>query len=147
MRQYYSNAIEVTWQDLDFKEGLAQGSFITPARNAPSFSQKPQLNGKYIRSFNADKGGTVTVLVNQSSDLHQKLLEIALEDRVPSGKKVGPMVIKDIASGRQTTFQNAYIQSETDEAFALEDSDLSWVFGFEKVEYTNPQDNANLVGN
>lgn len=146
MRGYYSNAIEVTWQGLDFKEGLASGSFLTPARTSPSYTQKVQVSGKVIRSFSADKSGTVTATVDQASKLHQDLLEKAQSDRV-NRDVVSPMVIKEISSGRQTTYQNAYIQAEPDEPFGMEDGVISWVFGFESVEYTTPKDDANLVGN
>ena len=146
MRGYYSDKVEVSWQGLDFGEGLAMGSFITPAQTTPSFSQKAQLKGKVIRSFNADRSGTLTILVNQSSKLQQQLIQKANDDRL-NRNVVGPLVIKDIASGRQTTYQNAYIQTNPDEPFAAEDSDISWVFGYESVDKTVPLDNANVVGN
>jgi hypothetical protein len=136
MKAYNSNSVEITWQGLDFKEGLASGTLISFTRTGPSFTMKDQANGKVIRSFNPTLSGTATITVNQSSQLYQDLLAQAQLDRV-NQNVVGPMVIKEVSSGRQVTLKSAFIQTVPDETFAMEDSDISWVFGFEAIENTN----------
>lgn len=145
MRQYISNNVEVTWQGLDFKDGLAVGTYITPARTTPSYTQKAQVNGKVIRSYNADESGTLTLLINQSSALHRELITLAKADML-THQIVGPMVIKEAATGDQTTYKNAYIQTIPDISFSMEDADISWLFGFESVEYIEGGLNENIVG-
>ena len=43
MKQYSIDRVELSWQGLDFKEGLASGSTITEARVAPSWNL-PELH-------------------------------------------------------------------------------------------------------
>jgi hypothetical protein len=73
MRQYSIDQVELTWQGLNFKPGLAQGTTVTEARNAPSFTVKPTGQGKAVRVYNPDRTGTVAVIVDQESQLHQSL--------------------------------------------------------------------------
>lgn len=136
MKGYNSNSVEITWQGLDFKEGLASGTLISITRTGPSFTMKDQANGKVIRSFNPTLSGTATITVNQSSQLYQDLLEQVELDRI-NQNVVGPMVIKEVSSGRQITLKSAFIQTAPDETFAMEDSDIAFVFGFEAVQNTN----------
>ena len=145
MRQYSIDHVELTWQGLDFKPGLAAGSTIVEARTTPSFSQKTSANGEAIRVGNPDRTGTLSVLVNQESQLQQQLVVLAKDDQL-NRNIVGAMVLKDTTSGEQFTYQNAYITVQPDETRATESSDFTWVFNFEKIERTVSED-QNLVGN
>jgi len=147
MRQYSIDQVELTWRGLDFKEGLAQGTTITEARNAPSFTVKPTGQGKAVRVYNPDRTGTVAVIVDQESQLHQSLLDLASADQNPATRSVvGAMVLTDTSSGYKITFQNAFITTEPDETRGTESATFSWVFAFENVQ----KDTAlltNIVGN
>lgn len=145
MKQYSIDRVELAWQGLDFKTGLAAGSSITEARTAPSWTMKTSAAGEGIRVFNPDRSATISVLVNQESKLHQQLRQLAESDRL-NRDVVGPMVLKDTTSGEQFTYVNAFITVDPDEIRATESSDFTWVFMCERITKTVSED-QNVVGN
>ena len=145
MRQYSIDHVELGWEGLDLKEGLAAGSTITEARTAPSWSMKTSANGEGIRTFNPDRSATISILVNQESKTHQQLRQLAEDDR-DNRNVVGLMVLKDTTSGEQFTYVNAFIVTDPDEVRATESSDFTWVFMCERITKTVAINN-NLVGN
>lgn len=144
MRQYSIDHVELGWEGLDLKEGLAAGSTITEARTAPSWSMKTSANGEGIRTFNPDRSATISILVNQESKTHQQLRQLAKDDR-DNRNVVGAMVLKDTTSGEQFTYVNAFIVTDPDEVRATESSDFTWVFMCERITKTVAINN-NLVG-
>lgn len=144
MKQYSIDRVELAWQGLDFKTGLAAGSSITEARTAPSWTMKTSAAGEGIRVFNPDRSATLSVLVNQESKLHQQLRQLAESDRL-NRDVVGPMVLKDTTSGEQFTYVNAFITVDPDEIRATESSDFTWVFMCERISKT-VSENQNIVG-
>lgn len=146
MRQYSIDHVELTWQGLDFKAGMAAGSVITEARTAPTWTIKPTANGDAIRVLNPDRTGTTSILINQESKLHQQLRALAQDD-VQDRDIVGAMVLKDTSSGEQYTYKNAFIQTEPDEIRATESSDFTWVFMWQDIEKSTGTGDDNLVGN
>lgn len=144
MKNYSSDFVEIAWEGLDFKEGLAAGSFVTEARTAPSWSGKTSVAGELIRTFNPDRSATVSILVNQTSKLHQQLRQLAENDRL-NRNVVGAMVLKDTSSGEQFTYVNAFITVDPDEIRATESQDFTWVFMCERITKTVSED-QNLVG-
>ena len=144
MRQYSIDHVELGWEGLDLKEGLAAGSTITEARTAPSWSMKTSANGEGIRTFNPDRSATISILVNQESKTHQQLRQLAEDDR-DNRNVVGPMVLKDTTSGEQFTYVNAFIVTDPDEVRATESSDFTWVFMCERITKTVAINN-NIVG-
>ena len=145
MRQYSIDKVELTWALLDFKEGMAQGTTITEARTATSWTVKPTGQGPVVRVYNPDRSGTTTVLVDQESKLHQQLLLIAGLDR-QLRNQVFPMVMNDTSSGQVTTYVNAFIMSDPDETRGTESATFSWVFGWENVVRAPNVNDQNLVG-
>jgi hypothetical protein len=146
MRQYSIDLVELAWLGLDFKEGLAQGTSITEARNAPSWTVKPTGQGRAVRVYNPDRTGTVSIVVDQESQLHQQLLAIAEADRNPATRtQVATMVLKDGSSSEQINFVNAFITTEPDASRATESTTFTWVFAYENREQ-EPVQLTNLVG-
>ena len=147
MRQYSIDQVEVSWFGLSFKEGLAAGTSITAARNAPSFTQK--VNGavpRVVRVYNPDRSGTITIVVDQESLLHQQLRELANID-VIARNVVGPMTVRDNSNDETLVYQNAYITTEPNETRGTDSATVEWVFGFENFVKTPALGNANVVGN
>jgi len=145
MKQYSLDQCELAWQDLDFKEGIVAGTPIQEARTAPRWAKKTSGRGELIRSKNPDDSGTVSIVVNQTSKLHQQLYTLAEQDDV-NLDIVGAMVLTDNTSGEQITWKNAFIETLADEARATEESEFTWVFGFEE-RTTKTSVDQNLVGN
>jgi hypothetical protein len=147
MRQYSIDQVELSWLGLDFKEGLAQGTSITEARTSPSWTVKPTGQGKSVRVYNPDRTGTVSVLVDQESQLHQSLLSIHQADQNPATRtQVATMSLKDTSSGEVASFLNCFISTEPDLTRGTESSAFSWVFAFEDVTKEPVTTLTNLVG-
>jgi hypothetical protein len=147
MRQYSIDQVEVSWQGLSFKEGLATGTSITEARNAPSYTQK--VNGavpRVVRIYNPDRSGTMTIVVDQESRLHQELRALAALD-VVARNVVGPMTVRDNSNDETLVYQNCYITSDPNETRGTDSATFEWVFAFENFVKTPSLNNANVVGN
>lgn len=146
MRQYSIDKVELTWAALDLKEGIAQGTSISETRTSPSWTQKPTGTGKVVRVFNPDVSGTVTVVVDQESKVHQQLLAIAIAD-AETRSQVFPMIMIDNSTAEMFIYQNAYIMTDPDESRGTESATFSWAFYFEKKVHTpSPNHTKNLVG-
>lgn len=145
MRQYSIDRVEVNWFGLDFKEGLAQGTSITEARTSPSWSNKATGMGRVVRVYNPDRSGTVSIVVDQESALHQNLGILAAADRL-SRNVVGPLVVTDTSSGQVFYYNNAYISTEPDETRGTESATFTWVFNFETVQHVSTNTSQNVIG-
>jgi hypothetical protein len=146
MRQYSIDRVEATWNGLDLREGIAQGSSISEGRTSPSWSAKATGYGKIVRVYNPDRSGQLTIQVDQESKLHQQLRFLAIADQQSRGI-VSPFVITDTSSGEVFTYKNAFIMTEPDEVRGTDSSVFPWVFIFEDFAKTpNPTD-QNIVGN
>lgn len=147
MRQYSIDQVELAWMSLDFKEGLAQGSSITEARTTPSWSMKPTGQGKIVRVYNPDKSGTISVVVDQESKLHQSLKAISQADSVAATRdQVDGMTMTDTSSGEVVNFTNAFISTEPDMSRGTESTTFTWVFIYEKRNSPEVTTLSNLVG-
>lgn len=144
MRQFAISAVEINFFGVDLKPGLAQGASITEARAAATWSQKPTGQGKVVRVENPDRSGTLSVVVDQESAVHQTLRGLALADRI-SKNVVGVLMVKDTTSGETFFYKNAYITTEPDESRGTDSTTFTWVFAFEDIEHTISA-NQNIVG-
>lgn len=133
MRQYSADRIELNFFGVDLKPGLASGTFVTEARNAPTWSQKVSGMGPVTRVYNPDRSATITMLIDQESAVHQQLRSLAELDRI-ARNVVGVLTLYDASSGETTYYKNAYITTEPDETRGNEAATFSWVFACEAVE-------------
>lgn len=145
MRQYSSDLVELSWSGLDLAEGLATGTFVQEAINTPKFNQKPTGRGKIVRIYNPDKSGTVTITVDQESQVHQQLKALSAEDDL-SRNIVAPMVMFDGSTKEAITYTNAYISVDPDESRGTESATFAWVFNFERRQAIPNPTNQNAVG-
>lgn len=146
MRQYSIDRVELAWAALDFKEGLAQGSSITEARASQSWLMKPTGMGRIVRVFNPDKSGTLSVVVDQESKLHQQLRTIAIADALTRDKVFTGTLI-DNSTTEAWTYLNMFILTEPDETRGTESATFTWMFGFERVDKVPALGDVNVVGN
>lgn len=144
MRQYAIDKVELSWQGLDLKPGLAAGTSVTEARNAPTWTNKPTGQGRVVRVYNPDRSGTISIVVDQESSVHQDLRSLAQTDRI-SRNIVGTLMLHDTTSGEIMFFKNSYISTEPDETRGTDSATFTWVFNFEDYEKTISID-QNIVG-
>jgi hypothetical protein len=146
MYQYSVDKVELTWQGLDLKDGLAKGSSITESRTNPArWTMTADSRGKVTRSKQTDGSGTVTLLATQAGALHQSL-RLLVEQDAGDKPAVGPMVLKDLTTGEQFTYKAAFVMTDPDEIRGDEAQDFSWVMGFESVTRVPGLAGVNNVG-
>jgi len=144
-RQYSPASLEAAWQGIDLKAGWAQATFMQETRTTPSWAQKATLNGSAIRTYNADRTSTLSMVIVRESIQFSQLMEAAARDRADLNV-VGPLVVLDPISGRTLTYKNAYLITDPDEPFDVAASDITFVWAFESVNKADPTPNANVVG-
>ncbi len=145
MRGYSPDQISLAWYGLDLSPGLAQGSFISVTRNAPTWTQKPDGVGGVVRMFNPDLSGEVSVLIDQESGVNQALVALATADRFVRAA-VGPLILIDNSAREIITFSGSYISTIPDPQRGTASTVLTWIFNFETVIQLPLDQNANRVG-
>ena len=145
MRNYSSDEVVVSWFGLDLTPGLAEGSFIVPRRNAPTWTQRDNGVGGTIRLFNPSRSGEVDILLSSESKQHQKLVLLAASDRLFKATQA-PLVVSDRNTKERFLFTNAYITTEPDEQRATTSGDVTWTFAFTTIEHQPNLGDNNLVG-
>jgi len=144
-RQYSIDRVELAWQGISFKEGLAAGTSVTEARNSVGWTQKPRGNGGTVQTYNPDESGVVSIVVDMESQLHQTLLTLASADRA-NRNIVGPMTLNDTSSGAVTVYESARIQNEPDETRGTESGTVTWVFITSKIRHIPAIPLTNVAG-
>lgn len=145
MRQYSIDKVELTWAGLDFKKGLAAGTAITEAQTSQRWAVKPTGTGSIVRAFNPDKSGTLSVIVDQESLLHQQLKLLLKADEL-NRNVVFPGRLFDGSSQETMNYKNMFMLTRPDETRGTESATFTWVFGFESIEDQPNVSNANAVG-
>lgn len=108
-------------------EGIADGTFVTVARNNQSYNMNIGSDGEGVRAKSNDKGGTVTLTLMQSSVSNDALSALSILDEA-SGDGVGPLLIKDNSGRTLCSAETAWIQKPADVEFAREATTREWVF-------------------
>jgi hypothetical protein len=132
VRQYSADNVKVSWFGADLSEGLAAGTFLQVARNAPTWTQKPNGLGGVVRLYNPDLSGTVSLQIDAESKTHQVLVTLANTDRIARAI-VGPLLVTDKTTAEVTLFNKAHISTIPNIQKGTQAAVLSWVFNFEAV--------------
>lgn len=151
MRQHSADLIEAAWAPLgrpsiDFKEGLARGTFIMPVRNVKTWTQRPNGVGGVLHLYTADRSGTLTLLIDIESAVHQQLVTLANLD-VALRSIVGPLVIRDANTKEVSFYNKARIETEPDTPKGTAAGVVPWRFLFETYLRQSLTTTANVVGN
>jgi len=147
MQQYSADTVEIAWQGLDFGEGVAVGTFIQQTRAVPRFTKKAKGRGGIVRVYNTDESGSLTIIVDQESQLHQDLINISESERNAATRdKVADLSMTDTSSGYVDIYQNAYISEPADESRGTESGTFTWTFEYERKNPEVVTQPINLVG-
>jgi hypothetical protein len=114
-------------------EGFADGTFITAARDNPSFTKVVGSDGEGARSKSNDTGGSVTVTLMQTSLSNDALSAIMALDEA-TGDGVGPLLIKDGLGRTLISAESAWLEKPADAEFAREISNREWVIQTDNLQ-------------
>ena len=109
------------------------------------YGQRETGMGGVTRYYMPGRSGTLTVTVNQESELHQQLQDKFAQDNL-TRDQVFPFEMYDGSSQEEFTYTNTYIMQEPNEARGSEPGDWQWVFAFERKVKTTNTSNTNVVG-
>jgi hypothetical protein len=145
MQQYFADGVEFSWNGLDLKEGLVEGTFLQESQAAPRTSKKSGAVGNVTRTFQGDKSGSLTCTIDRESRTHQKLISLAQQD-AKTRDQVAEGRLNDTGLGMVVSYKNMYIQTIPDEAWATTGGTVAWVLEYESKDPTPTDGNANVVG-
>jgi hypothetical protein len=145
-RNHSIDQIDLTWQGLDFKPGVVQGTFVSVSWANDAFTVKANGMGGITRTFHPANNGTVTVTVDGSTKLHQQLWKLHESDRI-TRQVVGPMRLFDNSIGDTVLLVNTFITQPPEPiGNESENPDYTWTFQFERRVVTPNDGNNNVAG-
>jgi hypothetical protein len=113
--------------------GLAAGTFVTVSRSTDTFTTVVGADGEVTRVKSADRSGTLSVVLTQSSNSNAVLAALAARDELTSNA-VFPIQVKD-NSGTSIFFSSeAWIKKPPDGSFGDTLGTREWTFGLARVE-------------
>lgn len=120
-------------------DGFADGTFITAARDNPTFNSVVGSDGEGARAKSNDRSGTITITLLQTSFSNDELSAIALLDEL-SDAGVAPFTLRD-GSGRTVLHaETAWIEKPADVELGREISNREWILKTDNLQ-------MNVAGN
>lgn len=107
-------------------DGFADGTFITVARDNPSYNLSIGSDGEGARAKSNDKSGTVTITLMQNSRTNDLLSALSIADEL-SGDGIGPFLMKDLSGRTLCAAETAWLEKPSDVEFAREITNREWV--------------------
>lgn len=112
--------------------GFADGSFISVERSSETFSKVVGAYGEVVRVKSADRSGSLTLTLMQTSNANQVLNALANQDEL-SGSGVVSVHIKDLNTNGQIFAGEAWIKTKPKAEFGKDLSNREWVFELARV--------------
>lgn len=113
--------------------GLADGTFVTVSRDEQAYTKVTGADGTTSRSKSANKAGTITITLKQTSPANDVLSGFMVADE-QGNNGVVPVMIKD-GLGRTINYASAaWVQQSPDQEFAKEVSNREWVLDCARID-------------
>ena len=113
--------------------GFADGTFLTVSRDNDAFNKVSGADGETSRAKSNDKGGSATLVLQQTSPSNDILSGIAIADEL-SNSGVVPLIVTD-SLGTTTLFSGeGWIKKIPDAVFAKEISNRDWVLDMASID-------------
>lgn len=122
----------VVWNGIPIT-GFAPGTFIEWARNTESYRLVVGSDGTGARAASADRSGTVTVTLKQTSPVNGALSAAAVLDE-RTGDGVGTLSVKDLSGLDVIAAASAWIRKPPDGEISNEITSRQWVFETDNLE-------------
>jgi hypothetical protein len=106
--------------------GYSDGTFIQVERTSDAFTTNVGADGEVSRTHSADKTGTITVTLQQTSDSNDFLSGLVNADEISLQGQV-PVLLKDTNGRTLAESPCAWVMKVANSEFANEISDREWV--------------------
>lgn len=127
---YESSAIEISWNGIDLSEGIAADSFLSIVPLGNRIEETFGADGDMAVSKQANKGATITLTLQQTSETNKKIAKIAFAQDITGGKiPVKPFRVVD-HTGNSANFlaHNAFLKTNASHEFGANVGEKTWVF-------------------
>lgn len=110
---YNPNAVAASYGQIDVTDGVAQGTFITVARDNDSFAYEPGGDGGGTQIANPDHSGTIQVTLRYDSATNAALAAKLRAAERPDSPDVNgePFSLIDFAGDTKYSCDNAFLQA------------------------------------
>lgn len=112
--------------------GYADGTFISIARDNPSWTSGTGSDGEGWRAKSNDRSGTCTITLLQTSAANDALSALSAIDELSSGG-VGPLLLADKSGRSLYAAETCWIEKPADAEFAREASSREWVIKTDRL--------------
>jgi len=113
--------------------GLADGTFVTISRDEQAFNKVTGADGSTSRAKTANRAGSITITLQQTSPSNDYLSGLAIADEQGSGGVV-PMLIKDESGRTVAATGAAWVQQAPDQEFSKDVSEREWVMDCARID-------------
>lgn len=135
LRSYDPTCVKFIWNGHIFV-GFAEGTFIEASRDEDNFSNTYGGDGSLARTKTTNRGGTITLTLQQNSPSNKYLSGIQIADDNTCGLTTGEAIVEDRSEGNIMTGSNVAIMTPASMAYADDQSPKTWVFHAEYLQYT-----------
>jgi hypothetical protein len=112
--------------------GLADGTFVSISRDEQAFTKVTGADGSTSRSKSANRAGSITITLKQTSPANDVLSGFMIADE-QSNNGVVPVMVKD-TGGRTLHYASAaWVQKMPDQDFSKEISNREWVMDCARI--------------
>ena len=129
---YSPKRVEVIVAGVPMK-GFADGTFVTVARANDSFATNVGADGEVSRTASADRTGTVTLTLQQTSDSNDFLSGLMTADELTLAGQF-PFLLKDTNGRTILESPCAWINKPADSEFGNELSNREWVISCSELQ-------------
>lgn len=106
--------------------GYADGTFVNVTRDEDAFTKRTGADGEASRAKSNNRGGSITVTLQQTSLSNDALSALALVDE-NTGDGVVPVIVKDVRGTTLCYSSAGWIKKMPDAEFSKEIQDREWV--------------------
>jgi len=131
LKTFDPNLYDLVFAGIRLNEGTADGQHIQVEFNSAGFTKKIGADGTVTRARMADRSGSVTVSLMQTSSINDSLSGIHLADRnAVNGQGVGALLLQDRNGTTVLTASKAWIADDPNVTIDLEATTRDWVIDF-----------------
>ncbi len=134
VKTYDPASVDIIFAGIPF-EGFADGTFVTVARDNPSFTSIVGSDGEGARAKSNDRSGTITCTLMQTSATNDALSDVMAADEL-TGDGVGSLLVKDGSGRTICEAETAWLEKPADAEFGREISNREWVIKTDLLRIT-----------
>lgn len=134
MKVYDPDQISIVFAGI-LMRGYADGEFVRVEPRTEDFTLKIGTDGEGTRSKTNDRSATVTIILEQTSEVNAQLSALRnLDVNTPGGAGVGALLIRDRLGNTLHRANAAFIQQMPASSYDRESTSREWVIICERME-------------